>query len=516
MIIEMHAHTTEHSSCSFVGAVDLVTRALSKEMQGIVLTDHHYLWTADEIDRLRRQAGLPDHFLVLPGQEVRTAEFGDVLVYGADRGFEPNTPLGEIRLLCPDAALVWAHPYRNQKIPTATQLLDPRLDAIEIFNANHSVAENTRGLRDWHRFKFNAVAGTDTHAQSYTGTYPTIFDHPFRTVEEMAFEIRHGRCRPFFKEIPKSGTQIQVTELTIGTKGLDDHREKIIVKTHTDEKKWKSAERAYHIIEEIADHGFAEGRFRVPRPLGRDIESHILIEEGVRGKSLFDKLIKADEESARHYLRLAGRWLARLHGCRLCVTPADEYLSREKERLGRYLKHFVDIKHKQSRRVEELSERVWRTQMDNFGDDRLGFVQGHGDYHLKNILIGQDNPDDRNTTFVAVIDFDSSMFMPPAFDVGTFLAQFQNQLFQRPEIRDKAPENIFLEAYLANVSPQDRNFLAQVELFKARTDLSIASYLIKVGLGSSEDLFRVLVDAEKCMTNIAMRHAQVNQEDETR
>ena len=29
MIIEMHAHTTEHSSCSFVGAVDLVTASAS-------------------------------------------------------------------------------------------------------------------------------------------------------------------------------------------------------------------------------------------------------------------------------------------------------------------------------------------------------------------------------------------------------------------------------------------------------------------------------------------------------
>ena len=59
---------------------------------------------------------------------------------------------------------------------------------------------------------------------------------------------------------------------------------------------------------------------------------------------------------------------------------------------------------------------------------QYSFVQGHGDYHLKNILIGHDNPDDRDTTFAAVIDFDSSMCMPPAFDVGTFLAQYRNQL----------------------------------------------------------------------------------------
>ena len=510
MIIEMHSHTAEHSACSFVSAIDLVTRALAKEMQGIVLTDHHYLWSAGAIEKLRKEAGLPEHFLVLPGQEIRTADFGDVLVYGADRSFGWHTSLAVIRRQCPEAALVWAHPYRNERLPLAEQLLDPRFDAIEIFNANHTVAENIRGLRDWHRYKFNAIGGTDTHASSYAGTYPTIFDHPFRTVQEMAAEIRHGRCRPFFKEIPRAGSQNKVTELTIGTKGFDDHREKIIVKTHTDERKWNSAERAYHISEEIARQGFSDGRYRVPRPLGRDSESHTLIEEGMRGKLLFDRLIKADVASARYDLGLTGRWLARLHNCHLCITSAEEYLPEEEKRLDRYLSHFTGINHKQTRRVRELTQQIWGLLVDMFGVEKSCFVQGHGDFHLKNILIGQDHPDDRTTTFVAAIDFDSSMCMPAAFDVGTFLAQYQNQLLHYPEIRAKAPVEIFLEAYLANFSPREQNFMAQVELFKARTDLSIASHLLKVGLGDSEDLFRVLVDAEKSLINIAMQHARTN------
>ena len=504
MIIEMHAHTAEHSTCSSVSAITLVTRALSKEMQGIVLTDHHYLWSADEIEELRKAAGLPHHFLLLPGQEIRTADFGDVLVYGADRCFPRDTPLGEIRRLCPEAALVWAHPYRHEHLPLAEQLLDPRLDAIEIFNSNHSVAENIRGLRDWHRYKFNAIGGTDTHAPSYAGTYPTIFDHPFRTVQELAEEIRHGRCRPFFKEIPKAGSQNKVIELTIGTKGFDDQREKIIVKTHTDTHKWSSAERAYHIIEEIAAQGFSGGRYRVPRPLGRDNESHTLIEEGVRGKLLFDKLLKGDIASARYDLELTGRWLARLHSCRLCITSPDEYLPEEEKRLERYLNHFAEIRHKQTRRVRELTEQIRHLLIAMFGVEKSCFVQGHGDFHLKNILIGEDHPDDRTTTFVAAIDFDSSMCMPAAFDVGTFLAQYHNQLLHHPDICVKAPVEIFLEAYLADFTPREPNFMAQIELFKARTDLSIASYLLKVGLGDSEDLFRVLVDAEKCLTNMAM------------
>lgn len=505
MIMEMHAHTAEHSACSFVNAVDLVRKALSKELQGIVLTDHHYLWPDEEIIRLRQQAGLPDYFLIFSAQEVRTADFGDVLVYGADRTLPAGISLERIRREFPRAALVWAHPYRKQSRPRVDQLLHPHLDAVEIFNSNHTVAENTRALRDWHRYKFTAIGGTDTHSESYAGTYPTIFDHPFQSVAELAEEIRRGRCRPFFKEIPRSGTQIQVTELTIGTKGADERREKIIIKTHDNPAKWKTAERAYHIIENIAAHGFTDGPFRVPRPLGFDVESHTLIEEGVRGKSLFDKLLRADQDSAREYLRLAARWLAKLHSARLRVTPAEEYFPREEKRLGRYRKHFVEGRHPHARRVREITDAVMQAQQSFYGSTTANFIQGHGDFHLKNILVGQDHPDNRDTTFVAVIDFDSSLCLPQAFDVGTFVAQYRNQLFSHPEVREKAPLDIFLDTYRGHAGIRDPEFPLQVLLFQARTNLSIAAYLYKVGMGASEDLHRVLVEAEQCLAEVSMR-----------
>ena len=48
----------------------------------------------------------------------------------------------------------------------------------------------------------------------------------------------------------------------------------------------------------------------------------------------------------------------------------------------------------------------------------------------------------------------------------------------------------------------DPAFGRQVELFRARTNLSIAAYLVKLGLGDSEDLWRVLVEAEKAVCNL--------------
>ncbi len=59
-----------------------------------------------------------------------------------------------------------------------------------------------------------------------------------------------------------------------------------------------------------------------------------------------------------------------------------------------------------------------------------------------------------------------------------------------------------MEAYLDEGPPVGDEFLWQVELFRARTNLSIAAFLIRVGMGESEDLWRVLVDAEQSLSQI--------------
>src|SRR3990172_7362076 len=115
MLLEMHCHTSEHSRCSHISAVEIVQQVFSKHLQGIVLTDHHYLWSEKELKELRRATGVPDHFLILSGQEVTTADFGDALVFGIDEILKSGTLLATIRENFPHAALTWAHPYRNGK-----------------------------------------------------------------------------------------------------------------------------------------------------------------------------------------------------------------------------------------------------------------------------------------------------------------------------------------------------------------------------------------------------------------
>ncbi len=502
MIIEMHSHTSEHSACSHVSAADLVRSAFERGLQGIVLTDHHYFWGQEELEDLRRRSRVPKHFVLFSGQEVTTGDFGDVLVYGADRTIAKGTSLGKIRRIFPEAALVWAHPYRFEKLPERERLLDERLDAIEIFNANHTYFENYRGLQDWHRYRFTAVAGTDTHALSYTGTFPTQFDHPVHTVRELAAEVRLGRCRPFFRELPREGSNLLITELNLGA--AERCEEKIIVK-ELEEQKWEAADRSFRILQALGTHGFATGRFRTPKPLSRDSACRIVIEEGIRGRTLFEKLIHADTESARRSVKLTAQWLARLHNCRLRITGADEYMEREPNRLQKYVGAFSDIDHRFTRRAREIAETILRAETEIIERNPRALTQGHGDFNPKNVFIGQDNPDDPQTVFVAAIDFDGSHVMLPSFDVGTFMAQFRNQFFHHAEVSRKVSEDLFLQSYLEAAEDRPVDFLSQVDLYKARTNMSIAYYLIKVGLGDSENLWRVLVEADQALTGLAFR-----------
>ena len=499
MLLEMHCHTAEHSSCSGASGKDLLRQIYRRGLQGVVVTDHHFLWPEKELKALKREAEVPDYFLILSGQEVSTADMGDVLVYGADEAIPKGTAVANIRTEWPQAALVLAHPYRHGKRPGQETLLNPFLNGVEIFSSNHSVAENTRGLRDWHRFRFTAIAGTDTHGVTYAGVYPTLFDHPLETITDLAEELRRGRCRPFFKEIPRAGSNVRVDEITIGTKGRDETRERIIIRKFEANETWQSAQRAFHIMEEIARHGFDGGTYRVPRTIEHDMESMILIEQGLRGNSLFEKLIRSGMEDAKLFVQLSAQWLARLHNQRLKITSPAEFLEKEQERLARYVERFEKIQHPHTRRAWEIMQAVRKAEIALYENHHELLVQGHGDYHLKNIYIGQDNLDKRETLYVAAIDFNSSLCLPPAFDLGTFLAQFRNQLLDYPEILQKIPEDVFLDAYISTARGRGEDFLNQLELFRARTDLSIASFLIKVGLGESENLWRVLVEAETAL-----------------
>ncbi len=502
MVAELHCHTSEYSACSHVNAVELINRAYELGMQAIIITDHHYQWSDKDLIEIKKKAGVPNIFHVLAGQEFKTSNFGDVLVYGVKETIEKQElSLEDLRKKYPQAAIIWAHPYRHNKIPRKEKLLHPSLDGIEIFSSNYTVSESARALKDWHELKYTAIAGTDTHALSYTGSYPTIFDHPFDSIEGLVNELKSGRCRPYFKEIPRTGTTgTKITEVSIGPKSSSS-RNKIILKSYDDINSWQEGERTYQVVNEIRKKGFYDGKFRIPKPLDKDRGNLSLMEEHISGETLYDKLLKAEPDDAKKYMRLAAAWLAKFHNLKLKITPDDEYLNIEKDRLDYYLSGLREVDHPHTKRVEQIGTEVWKNEKRIFESTPEILIQSHGDFHLKNIFIGEDK--ESGEEYAAAIDFDSSYQLPRAFDVGSFAAQFKNMFFDHPEVRRKAPLEIFIREYIQASENLNNDFDAQVNLYKARTNLSIIYYLVKVGKGDSENLWTILVDSEKSLAQMA-------------
>jgi thiamine kinase-like enzyme len=487
MLLEMHCHTSRYSKCSRIDPASLVRQVKKKELQGVVITEHHYLWREDEISALRVEAELDETFLIMAGQEVET-NIGHVLVFGADRTIEGEISLQDLRFGFPGACLVWAHPFRNGNIPDEKKLLNPMLDAVEIFSMNQTPKENYLGLKTWHKYKFTAISGSDSHDEGMAGVYPTQFDHPVFNMQDLVSEIKKARCKPFFKEIPKSGANIIVTEITVGTKGDDESRNRIILKNITDDKKWLAAKASSDITAFLYKNGFGEGRFRVPAIIDVNDKERLIIESGQRGKNLFDLLTHVDKTIGLDYFKLAAGWLARFHNKGIREGDAEGAIKKERKRFDSYLDSFARTKSPYLKQIEPIINFVRNKEEEIYSKRGDSFILNHGDYHPKNIIIGQDRQHDITTLFISVIDFGSSILFPRSFDVGYFIAQFQNQFCAYPEILKYCREEDFIDTYAEEVDNIPVDFMEQVTLFKLRANLSISSYLIKVGKGQSPEM----------------------------
>ena len=487
MLLEMHCHTSRYSRCSQVDAADLVRQVKKKELKGVIITEHHYLWEEDEIKALRVEAELDENFLIMAGQEVET-DIGHVLVFGADRTIEEEISLKDLRAFFPDAGLVWAHPFRNGNIPDKSKLLNPILDAIEIFSMNQTPKENYLGLKAWHKYKFTASSGSDAHTEDMAGVYPTQFDHPVITMQGLVTEIKKSRCRPFFKEIPKSGANIIVTEITIGTKGDDESRSRIILENITDDKKWEATKASASINAFLCKNGFGEGQFRVPGIIDINDRERLIIEAGQRGKNLFDLLIHVDRSIGMNYFKLAAQWLARFHNKSIKQGDAESAIKKERKRFNSYLNSFVRTNSPYLKKIGPVINLVKDKEEEIYSKARGSFILNHGDYHPKNIIIGQDRQQDITTLFISIIDFGNNILFPRSFDVGYFLSQFESQFYAYPEVLKYCRESDFIDTYIKESDVILPDFRAQVSLFKIRANLSIAAYLIKVGKGQTPEM----------------------------
>jgi predicted metal-dependent phosphoesterase TrpH len=195
MKFDLHMHTSRHSPDSETDPFDLVRSAIKAGLDGVVITEHDFLWTEDELEELR--AAAPE-LVILAGVEV-TGRGGDMLCYGVKdpsavpRGIEWGALTREVHKQ--GGACVAAHPNRwNQPFEKLLKEQMPELDGIEVMSNNMDRDLRARAAELLKKYPhFAQLGNSDSHQPWSVGCCYTDFDADIRTTAELVAAIRERK-----------------------------------------------------------------------------------------------------------------------------------------------------------------------------------------------------------------------------------------------------------------------------------------------------------------------------------
>ncbi|HOF00556.1 MAG TPA: PHP domain-containing protein [Spirochaetota bacterium] len=201
MLIDLHNHTNQHSSCSRISATDLIEQYIRSGIDGICITDHNYLWNDKEKNDLKKK--YEDKIKIFFGAEI-DADIGHVLVFSyKDHDLYENLKYIPINLLyrkinLETTALIWAHPlrWRNKNSTDFNKNNIKKFDAIELLNGNcdEETILSTKKIFGKHNCKF--VGGSDTHSLDMAIKYGTDFENSVKDQRDLVYSIKYGKFKP--------------------------------------------------------------------------------------------------------------------------------------------------------------------------------------------------------------------------------------------------------------------------------------------------------------------------------
>jgi len=192
MKFDLHMHTRRYSHDAQSDPFELVKAARAAGLDGIVITEHDYLWPEAELEELRAAApGL----VVLAGVEV-TGRGGDMLCYGITDPFvlQRGIPWSELcrELHRQGGAAIAAHPNRwGQPFEKMLAEQNPELDGIEVMSNNMDADLRTRAAELLVKYPhFAQLGNSDSHEPATVGCCYTDFAAEIRTVSDLVAAIR--------------------------------------------------------------------------------------------------------------------------------------------------------------------------------------------------------------------------------------------------------------------------------------------------------------------------------------
>ncbi len=203
-VIDLHMHTSPASPCASDSVDAMIKEAKRIGLQGVCLTDHNYVWSADAVQALRKK----HDFLVLRANEIIT-EQGDMLVFGFDENIQGVTKLSELRKRV-DAVggfIVAAHPFRGfltfgaDDVGLTSDSAMARemfkwVNGVETLNGKVTETENKLSMKVAKGLGLPSTGGSDAHDISTVGVYATAFEQVIDSEETLLAALREGKYRP--------------------------------------------------------------------------------------------------------------------------------------------------------------------------------------------------------------------------------------------------------------------------------------------------------------------------------
>lgn len=191
---DMHLHTKRHSPDSAINPFSLVRRAQQLGLTGVVITEHDWLWSEDELDELR--AATPN-MQVYAGVEVSANE-GHFLCYGVTD--TSKLPKGiEVVQLCREVhaqggAVVAAHPYRWGQDFDEILNCQPLLDGLEVMSSNmdSECRKKARARKQERNTAWAAMGNSDAHQLEVVACCYSVFPQNIRDQTDLLEAIRSG------------------------------------------------------------------------------------------------------------------------------------------------------------------------------------------------------------------------------------------------------------------------------------------------------------------------------------
>lgn len=196
MKLDLHLHTSRHSPDSRMEPRALLRKAQELGLDGVVITEHDWLWTEQELDELRAEApGL----LVFAGVEVSAWE-GHFLAYGVTEPFAlpAGMPVAELcrAVHTQGGAVVAAHPFRwGQRFDDILRTAQPQLDGLELMTKNMDADCRSRAAAIHRDSRLAGLGSSDAHHEDELGVCYSEFPETLRDLRDLVEAIRGRQVR---------------------------------------------------------------------------------------------------------------------------------------------------------------------------------------------------------------------------------------------------------------------------------------------------------------------------------